>query len=451
MKTMKQYLKIESKGEIEPKSFYLIGASTKRDNLNKIGKFGSGLKYAIAWFLRNNIDLHVFSGYRKINISTVKEQFKDKTFDVICINGEKTSITTEMGPDWKGWMAIREIIANAIDESEYSISITDEKNVIPVEDKTCFYIEIKDEIKDVLQSWERYFLYPVEGMDVKKKPLAIVKNGDSIVKIYQKENPHDKTKLYKEGFLVSEDDVKGIFDYEYNDIALNEMRKAEYPFSTISRITREIMTSDNDSAISLFIKTLVTADMNAAEWDTDFCPSKQVYDFFVDKCIVDKRTAGYFKEEIERIPVHKLYYLQDKFYFSIVKNIPQQYKDKITILGAISESKEETFYKPCEDKTTKMYIEKALETLKQCEYDVRFPYQIVEFLDVNVLGMADTENKTILLSKELKNKGLFKTIQVIIEENEHIITKYDDETRELQTRFLELYTKELLLRHNIIL
>jgi hypothetical protein len=72
-------------------------------------------------------------------------------------------------------------------------------------------------------------------------------------------------------------------------------------------------------------------------------------------------------------------------------------------------------------------------------------------LDVNVLGMADTENKTILLSRELKNKGLFKTIQVIIEENEHIITKYDDETRELQTRFLELYTKELLLRHNIIL
>ena len=50
-----KYLKIVNKGEIYEKAFTLIGASTKRGDDSKIGFFGSGLKYAMAVLLRNEI------------------------------------------------------------------------------------------------------------------------------------------------------------------------------------------------------------------------------------------------------------------------------------------------------------------------------------------------------------------------------------------------------------
>ena len=58
-----KFIKIESKGNIDPQAFVLLGASTKRDDESKIGFFGSGLKYSIAYLLRNNIEFKVFSEY----------------------------------------------------------------------------------------------------------------------------------------------------------------------------------------------------------------------------------------------------------------------------------------------------------------------------------------------------------------------------------------------------
>lgn len=69
MSKTSKYLRISSQGEIEEKAFTLIGASSKRGDNTKIGYFGSGLKYSIAWLLRNKIDFKIFSGYRPINVS----------------------------------------------------------------------------------------------------------------------------------------------------------------------------------------------------------------------------------------------------------------------------------------------------------------------------------------------------------------------------------------------
>lgn len=48
------YLKIENEGTVPVEAFTLIGASSKRDDSSKIGMFGSGNKYALAYLLRNN-------------------------------------------------------------------------------------------------------------------------------------------------------------------------------------------------------------------------------------------------------------------------------------------------------------------------------------------------------------------------------------------------------------
>ena len=48
-------IKITSKGEIDERAFSLLGASSKRDDNTKIGMFGSGLKYSLAYLLRKEI------------------------------------------------------------------------------------------------------------------------------------------------------------------------------------------------------------------------------------------------------------------------------------------------------------------------------------------------------------------------------------------------------------
>src|ERR1700733_10667999 len=99
--TKTKWIKIVSQGIIDPKAFHFIDASTKRDDKTKIGFFGSGLKYSLAYLLRNKINFRVFSDFKEFSFTTEATPFRgDKWFDVICIDGIPTSLTTEMGIDW---------------------------------------------------------------------------------------------------------------------------------------------------------------------------------------------------------------------------------------------------------------------------------------------------------------------------------------------------------------
>lgn len=162
------YLKISSKGEIEPESFRLIGASTKRDDDESIGIFGSGLKYSIAYLLRNKINFWVFSGTREVKFETKTANFRGKQFEQIYIDGEATSFTTDLGYDWELWWSIREIYCNAIDEGGYSCEET--ASFDSTEGETAFYIEVNKGVKEILDNWGRYF---AEG----RKDLLYSKGG----------------------------------------------------------------------------------------------------------------------------------------------------------------------------------------------------------------------------------------------------------------------------------
>ena len=82
-----KYILIENEGEIEINSFELIGASTKREDDTKIGFFGSGLKYSIAYMMRKNISFRVFSGRTELIFTTIPETLKDQSFAKRCIGG----------------------------------------------------------------------------------------------------------------------------------------------------------------------------------------------------------------------------------------------------------------------------------------------------------------------------------------------------------------------------
>jgi hypothetical protein len=100
-----KYLKIKNQGILDIRLVALMGGTTKANDEYKIGQFGTGLKYTLAYLIRNNIDFHIFAGKDKVDIKIETESIRDEDFNIICINGA-ISITDRMGKEWIIWMII---------------------------------------------------------------------------------------------------------------------------------------------------------------------------------------------------------------------------------------------------------------------------------------------------------------------------------------------------------
>jgi len=179
-----KYLRITNAGCLDPMFIALMGASTKR-NKDKIGKFGTGLKYAVAWLMRNNYSVRLHVDGQPVSIKSVDVQAGDQTYGVITINDTHTSITTDMGPDWVGWMIVRELYCNAMDEGDYSISVVDETESGAVPGKTVWDIQLTGEVLETWKNIDQYFIPQskmiAESNNIKYYPPAECLAKDAIL------------------------------------------------------------------------------------------------------------------------------------------------------------------------------------------------------------------------------------------------------------------------------
>ena len=132
-----------------------MGASSKRGDNTKIGQYGSGNKYSLAYLLRNNYEVTIMAGNFQVFLTTKRKKFRDKEFDIILVDGKETSITTEFGKDWGLGQAIRELYCNAIDEGGHTMEFV--KEIVPESDKTSFYIKSREEITSYVSNFDDYF------------------------------------------------------------------------------------------------------------------------------------------------------------------------------------------------------------------------------------------------------------------------------------------------------
>lgn len=209
---MKNYISISNQGLITPEDITLIGSSTKRGNEGKIGQFGSGWKFALAWILRNDLDIKIFSGNEEIVVDFAVKMHRDNPVKILTVNGAETSITSGMGEiDWKGWMALREIVSNAIDEGDEEITTLFNPRFNGVENKTTIFIEMNGELADILRNFNSYFSF---------ERKAIWSND--LIKIYKKEVP-SQTVIFRKGIRCWELD-HSLYDFDFTVITINESR-----------------------------------------------------------------------------------------------------------------------------------------------------------------------------------------------------------------------------------
>lgn len=223
------YLKIENKGLIVPEDLMLIGSSTKREQTGKIGMFGSGWKYALAWLLRNDCSPIIYSGSQKIDVDFTVKMHRTTAVKVITINGQESSLTTEMGPKWTGWMALREIISNAIDEGDWKMNSEYNPNFRSDRDVTTIYVPLNSELGNVMLKFDNYFSF-------NRKPDFSFEAGNVFIK-----SEKSQLNVYRKGIRCYDSTYDTILDFDLKDVSINEDRLASYYdiYTQVKKIVKE--------------------------------------------------------------------------------------------------------------------------------------------------------------------------------------------------------------------
>lgn len=416
-----KYLKITNNGELDIRLVALMGGTTKANDKFKIGQFGTGLKYTLAFLFRNNLDFKILVGGNPVDITTEKEQIRGEDFEIICINGHRTSITTQMGADWEAWMIIRELWCNALDEGGAIKEITND--VVGKSGTTDFFIQIDRQIEDVLKNWDKYFIHDKEPI-FKQGIYTVYPGGNTL-------------RFYKNGVLIHENDkVQALYSYDISDADINELREYKgietapivWCLSAMDKIhVQNFLDSINDSHFEFEMDWHWYQNMNKG-WKEAIGSGK----------IITAKTLQTLKDRGVKVDEAGLILVPEKLY----KKLCDQFEG----IGATSvASGINDFYEDFDEKVEGR-IKQGLTILEACGYDFHPELEFVYgyFEDKTTLAQIHLKTKKIYVSKAFIQKPLIEVVAMLVEENEHFNTGLTDETRAFQQHFINLYTRQLL-------
>lgn len=229
-----------------------MGGSEKRGDSSKIGTFCTGLKYAVALFLRHGVEfsVKVFKDGVSVSYSVTSKKVKDtytgKEKELIAFvkNGEETiisNISVELGFDWKLEYGLREIWSNMIDEKGYF----EEGDEIKEKDYgTIITLKFEDgsEFDDVWAKKDVMFLRNV--------PLVTFTKYSDFVEIRDSEH----FRIYKQGILVYEDlEREGSFSYNINFGELDERRVLLNSYSVFYTLARILSSASTEQELDFLL------------------------------------------------------------------------------------------------------------------------------------------------------------------------------------------------------
>lgn len=419
-----KYLKIKNNGLLDVRLIALMGGTTKASSQFKIGQFGTGLKYTLAYLFRNNIAFRVFVGDKEVKITLEHEDIAGTKFSIICIDGQRTSITTQMGADWEPWMIVRELYSNALDEGGAEHSIVERAS--GKDGCTSFYIELTPEFMEVYNGWDEYFI-------VGKQPFY----EDEGIKIFPQSGP---LKVYKQGILINQLKENSLCNYDIKTAHINELR--EYKGFLEGDLVDIIFNITDKKVIQYFVENM----------KEDHYEAKIDYDY--------EWAAGKFSKEWEEaLEGVKIIHPEAKkaieargieidtaATITVPKNLYKGLSKQFEGIGALRVSKEVNDFYEIYNEGLHDKVKKAQELLEQADYyinpELSFIYGV--FGDKTVLAKVSLDDKKIYMSEKHLGSDLFSICATLIEENEHFKTGMRDETREFQQHFIDLYANAIL-------
>lgn len=226
---------LRNQGEIDLDVIKIMGVNVKQSE-NSIGYFGTGLKFAIATFLRNGIEFEMYRGNDKYEFFAEDKNIRGKGFMQCHMQGPMDRIdlpfTTELGRNWEVWQAYREIHSNCLDENG---SIFESDTPEYSEGFTTFVIKSDIDVAGVFLDDSEEPLYESDEID-----------------IYEGQSDC----IYYQGIRAKM--LRDPSNYTYNikrECTLTEDRLICYDFSVEEAITKAVSQMENKD----IVKNIITS------------------------------------------------------------------------------------------------------------------------------------------------------------------------------------------------
>lgn len=310
-----------------------MGDSGKRDDPTKIGKFSSGLKYAMALFLRNDVYMSIevigdetgFSDHGDIHY-TYSDHYSfftqveecdstgkrkeiiaieyEKVYESFALEGSKdieevytTGFAKNLGYNWELWMGFRELVSNCFDEDGYITETQD-----PHKRGTCIKLEFEENspFHEVWKDRDKYVN--------SKLPLYTIGNYE-FNQFDILDNPEGYLKIYKRNILVHCDEkVPSVFAYNIKFGEIDERRVLSNVYNVQNTIRNGLKSSNHRGFYEHILASDFVVDYK------DFCNGTDSYESkasdllseLVHQLPENNKTFSWIRESVNKRPDSKL-------------------------------------------------------------------------------------------------------------------------------------------------
>lgn len=435
------WILVRNKGEMERDALILMGASTKRDEVGKIGFFGTGVKYALAVLLRNQVPVRIWAGDRELLLEAEPVMLRGHEFRRLVVRDglerHPTSVTLDVGPTWTVWMAVREILANAVDEGLVEVTETEHPDGAACPGTTAVCFEKVGPVEEVWRTKDEIVRLDTPAAFECKAGRILQRFGD------------DATRIYKNRVLVGKyEGILSLWDYDLLEVPLTEDRRvdmwnaakhaqavvAQSP-EAVKQVIDWVSKAQFGPRPSVFEKDMVSS------WHR---PDKAWVIALEDNVLTDPETAKWAARDIVDLHLN-------------VRVLPQEWIDTLrrtypeeapkTLMEALKKSVAANEVPPeTVIKGDKEVLARAVSIMARENMKVTCPIAAVEFKDQAVLGRWDEKAQKILIAKRVLSEGVALTLEVLIEEYAHKESGMADCTRGFQTYLVKLLVKSIRRR-----
>jgi hypothetical protein len=286
---MPAFLMIENPGVCPPEGFTVLGVSLADtcSNDGMIGQFGSGNKHGVILCLRKGLQPTIFCGTLRLEFftkpQTVKDSQSSKDFARVCVKyggtyeGASKTSTEDLGfvldygkKDWDDIaLALREFISNSIDRcirengnwDAVRVEVVDEKQVRAKAGVTRVFLPLTAEVLEFYNNLGKWFLHFSEPESIE---LSILPKRDRNI------GDRKAAVIFRRGVRVREfqdNDQPSLFDYNLNDLSLDEARKAS-DWDVRHHCSRALANAQED-VLTIFITKMVHAEVGYWEFTFD--------------------------------------------------------------------------------------------------------------------------------------------------------------------------------------
>lgn len=166
-------------------------------------------------------------------------------------------------------------------------------------------------------------------------------------------------------------------------------------------------------------------------------PSEKWVKFSIENLLIVREVSGRYMEDVSATK-KEVFLIPQKFARRLKESLPA-----VNILGMGSVLGAEFLEEVTRTAKMEYLLKDVLRSLKEMRYEILFDIAIAEFSRENIMGKADIVNKKIWLAKKTFDMGRREIAMTLIEENEHISSGHEDETRQFQTHIFSQWLKTM--------